>query len=71
MTIDYIGMFFIAFGVYYTGRKKWFGWLLNIIGQIIYIIVAIKSNLYGLLTLNIILTILALLNLYNWINEKK
>ena len=71
MTLDILGALFVIVGVYLTGKKNWIGWLFNILGQLIYIFVAIKSNLNGLLGLNIILTIIAIKNLYFWIKEDK
>jgi nicotinamide riboside transporter PnuC len=64
--LDFIGAIFIVIGVTLTGKKNWIGWVFNICGQFIYMAVAIDSELYALLVLNIILTIIAFKNLYYW-----
>ena len=47
--MDWLAGLFELFGLYILGNKKTFGFILNICGNIIWIVVAFKMQIYGLL----------------------
>lgn len=52
--------------IYLIGQKKTFGWLLAIAGTIIYTVMAIMLELYGLLVLNCVLIPMYSRNYLKW-----
>lgn len=68
MRLDFIAAFFELLGLFLIGKKKWHGFISNIIGCLIWIFVATdsKNEIQGLLLVVIPAIIINILNIKQW-----
>ena len=64
--MDWLAGLFELFGLYVLGNKKDFGFILNVCGNIIWIIVAFKMKIYGLLLVVIPAIFINIRNYKKW-----
>jgi len=69
--MDYIAAIFELLGLYVIGSKSKNGFLFNIIGNIIWVIVSFHSHLYGLLLVTIPAIFINIYNYRKWMYESK
>lgn len=67
--IDYISAGLLIIGYIITGKKNKWGWLFAAFGNLGYIFVAIKINLYGMMVLSIIMLCISIYNFIKWHKE--
>lgn len=64
--MDWVCSGFILTSMFLIGKKKWYGWLVSLTGQICWFYLLISRELYGLMPAATILTILYAWNLRQW-----
>ena len=67
--MDYISSLFIIIGMVLLGKQNCYGWILSIIGSLGYIYIAIMTEIYGMLLLNIVMIIIGVINFIKWKNK--
>lgn len=68
--MDFIAGLFELTGLWLVGKKKWIGFLCNIVGCSIWIYVAIETKLFGLLMVVVPAIIINAMNIRRWINTE-
>ena len=63
--LGWIGMIITLIAIHLLGKKEKEGWVFQIIGNVAWIIVGIATS-YGLVILNIIITIIAIKSYRRW-----
>lgn len=53
-------------GQYTTGKKYWWGWLVQAVGQVLVGFISWRKDLYGMVVLAFLLVALYVWNLYKW-----
>ena len=69
--LDWIAGAFELSGSYTVGNKKKIGFILNLVGCLIWIIVAFTSGVYGLLLVVVPALFVNIRNFIKWGNKKK
>ena len=64
--MDYIAATILILGIYYTGRGKWWGWLISTLATLIWAYIGIVNVLYGMSIMNLIITGINIKNMLNW-----
>ncbi len=64
--LGYIAVIFIAVGLYTFGDKKIYSWLLQFIGEVLWVIYAIEIENLPVLIANLVFISLVLLGFYKW-----
>jgi hypothetical protein len=60
---------FTLLSIYLTGQKKWYGWLIGLLNQTLWITTAVMFAEWGLLPLTIALVGLYSFNMIRWRKE--
>lgn len=68
--LDWLGAFTILLSIYLTGKKIAIGWLVSIVGAVIYGIIAVHNGLWGWVAMEVALSCMNLWNYFKWIKEK-
>jgi nicotinamide riboside transporter PnuC len=64
--IGWIGMIFYTLGIIFIAQKKYLGWWLALVGNIIYLGVGFMINMTSIIGINIIATGCSIYGLYKW-----
>lgn len=64
--MDWFASVLILISLYVIGRKQHWGWLLGIVGGIIYFYISISNELYGMAFKEVCLIILSFYNFVKW-----
>lgn len=63
---DYIAGALSFVGMYLVGKKKWYGWVINLITNAVYIALNVHFALWGLLPGNVVMVFLFIHNAWKW-----
>lgn len=70
--MDWLAALLIILSIYMTGNLNKWGWIIAILGAIMYMIVSIQKHIYGFVFLDCVLVVLHIVNFIKWSkNEKK
>jgi len=69
--IGWISNIFFVYGVWAVAKKKTVGFYCNLVGNVLYAIVAIMVNTPSLLWLSILLAGINIYGIYNWSKDAK
>lgn len=64
--MDYIGSMLLIIGLIFIGKKDRRGWLIQILGNILFIFIMFESRIYGALVLSCVMTVLCIINYKKW-----
>lgn len=67
--MDFIAGILELTGLWLVGKKKWYGFVLNIMGCSLWIYISLKTQLYGLLLVVVPAIIINSINIRKWRNE--
>lgn len=62
-------MFVGVTGLYFSGKQKWWGWLIGLFSEILWIIYAIVTEQYGFIIFALVYAIVFAKNAYTWYNN--
>jgi nicotinamide riboside transporter PnuC len=69
--MDWLAACCIILSIIMIGRLNRWGWIVAIIGAILYIIVSIRNHIYGFVFLDCVLLVLNTVNFIKWSKKKK
>jgi len=58
-------------GFYYIGKKKWFGWLINLCGQVFWISLAVMMKSVAFFVTSILFSFIFAYNLFIWYRSER
>ena len=64
--IDFIAAIVTILGLIIVGQKLWWGWLIKILSEVLWVIYAFQINSGGLLLLCIVYTVIMTRNMIVW-----
>ena len=56
-------------GVYFSGKQKWWGWLIGFLSEILWMIYAIVTEQYGFIIFAMVYAFIFTKNAYTWYND--
>jgi nicotinamide riboside transporter PnuC len=62
-------MFVGVTGLYFSGKQKWWGWLIGLLSEILWMIYAIVTEQYGFIIFALVYAIVFTKNAYSWYNN--
>jgi hypothetical protein len=68
--LDWITGFITLVGVYFTGKKRWFGQAIQFISQIFWAGLIVQRRLWGLIPLELTLFYLYARNAWRWYRDE-
>ncbi len=68
--IGWIGNIFFLLGAIFLAKKSSLGWYCQILGNLIYIIVALLLNVNSMWALSVLLILINIYGLYQWKRNK-
>lgn len=70
--MDWSAFAFTLVGVWFLSKYKRSGFIINVFGSLLWVLIGLHSALYGLLVLNVVLLFLYLRGYLNWgLNNNK
>jgi nicotinamide riboside transporter PnuC len=64
--MDWLGAIVIIYSIYLCGKKNKWGWVFAGIGALIFIVVALRKHIYGMIALDCVLLMMYVRNFLKW-----
>ena len=68
--MDYIAGIILLGSMYLTGKKKWYGWVLSVVGNIIWLYIGLATRMGGLWTISVIMIVIGIINMVKWYKKR-
>jgi len=68
--MDWIISILGIYSIWALGEKYKHGWIVKVVSQVVWIVLAIKENLYGFIPLAVLAGCIAVINYYKWSRGK-
>lgn len=69
--MDYFAAVLLITAIYFVGKGKWWAWAINIVATLLWSYIGILNGLWGMVGMNMILTIINVKNLIVWFKNDK
>lgn len=64
--MDWAAAITIIIGIIFIGKKNKWGWIVSIVGAVLYMIVSWRKGIYGFIALDCVLIVLNTVNFIKW-----